>query len=167
MIIQLGLAAVLLCGVATLTGVVSWSKVVRYVPWAGRIMAPEPPIQAEGPSADKSVVESAFEAVPAPPIRPGSGSGGQGRRSSSSRGGACTNADSTRLKQLEREHGWDRSVLGLIACGQVRRGFTVEQLEASLGRPRNVVRRESGQEAWVYVGFSITVQNGVVVGLER
>jgi hypothetical protein len=129
-------------------------------------MAPEEVRPEEPSQADQSMVESAFEAVPAPPVRRGGGSGGQARRSASGEG-ACANPDSSRVKQLERQHGWDRSVLHLVACGQIRRGFTVEQLEASLGNPRSVVRRESGQEAWVYAGFSVTVRNGVVVGVER
>jgi hypothetical protein len=159
-IMQLGVAGVLLTGVATFTGIINWSNVVRSVlPREGpaTVSGPGPTGQSAGDEG-KPLLDRAFKALPPPPP-PGS----------SDRPPACNVADSARLSRLGREHqDWDDQARMLIACRQVRRGFTVDQIRAALGKPARVVRHDSGGEEWIYNDkMRVVVKDGQVTAVTR
>jgi hypothetical protein len=159
MIVQLGVAAVLLAGVATFTGIIDWSKVLHSVAPEGVSLTSEPPQNAGHPARDEGtpLLDRAFNALPPPPPK-----------GSSDRPPSCSVADSARLSRLG--HGrqdWDDQVRALISCRQVRPGFNVDELRAALGRPAKVVQRESGEEEWIYNQQRVVVKDGRVTAIER
>jgi hypothetical protein len=160
-LVQLGVAAVLLVGVAFFTGILDWSKVLHGVIPEEMPATPDAqePRRASQPAKDegKPLIERAFQALPAPPPegttaqRPG-----------------CNVADSARLSRLDREHqDWSDQALALISCRQVRRGFNVDQVRAALGRPGKVVQRPSGGEEWIYDQMRVVVKDGEVTSIEH
>ena len=158
-IVQLGVAGVLLMGAATFTGIINWSNVVHSVlPREGPAMVSGP--GPTGPPAGddgKPLLDRAFKALPPPPP-PGS----------SDRPPACNVADSARLSRLGREHrDWNDQVRLLISCRQVRRGFNVDQLRAALGKPARVVHHDSGGEEWIYNQTRVVVKDGQVTEVMR
>jgi hypothetical protein len=57
--------------------------------------------------------------------------------------------------------------VGLIACRQVRVGFTEDQVRAALGRPREI-NEPSGASpvsVWVYRGRRVVFEKDTVVGV--
>ena len=63
--------------------------------------------------------------------------------------------------------GWTAGDVGLIACRQVRVGFTEDQVRASLGRPREV-NEPSGASpvsVWVYRQQRVVFERDTVVGV--
>jgi hypothetical protein len=159
MIVQLGVAGVLLTGVATFTGIIDWSKVMRSVAPEVLPAISDGPQNAAHPTTDEEspLVERAFKALPPPPPK-----------RSSARPPSCNVADSARLSRLGREHqNWDDQVRALISCRQVRPGFNVDQLRAALGRPAKVIRRDSGGEEWIYNNMRVVVEDGRVTSIDR
>lgn len=158
-IVQLGVAAALLAGIATFTGIIDWSKMLRSVGPDVVLTAPEAPGHDAQQARDegKPLVERAFEALPPPPPE-----------RSSARPPSCNVADSARLSRLDRAHqDWDDQVRALVSCRQVRRGFNVDQVRAALGRPAKVVQRDSGEEEWIYNQLRVVVKNGQVTSIEH
>jgi hypothetical protein len=158
-IVQLGVAAVLLAGIATFTGIIDWSKFLHSVVPEGGLAAPDPAGRAAQPARDegKSLLERGFQALP-PPDPPGR----------SAQAPACNVADSARLSHLVREHqDWDEQVRALVSCRQVRPGFSVDQLRAAVGKPAKVVRRDAGGEEWIYNNLRVVVKDGQVTAVER
>ena len=160
MIVQLGVAGVLLTGVATFTGIIDWSRVLRSVaPVAGQGIFPDAPPNAAHPARDEGapLLDGAFKALPPPPPK-----------GSSARAPSCSVADSARLSRLGGgRQDWDDQVRALISCRQVRPGFNVDQLRAALGRPARVVRRDSGEEEWIYNHQRVVVKDGRVTSIEH
>src|SRR6266487_750569 len=157
-IVQLGVAAVLLAGIATFTGIIDWSKVLYSVVPEGVLLTSEPPQNASHPARDEGtpLLDRAFKALPPPPPK-----------GSSDRPPTCSVADSARLSRLG--HGrqdWGDQVRALISCRQVRPGFNVDQLRAALGRPAKVVQRGSGEEEWIYDQQRVVVKDGRVTAIE-
>jgi hypothetical protein len=158
-IVQLGVAAVLLAGIATFTGIIDWSNVVRAVRPEGALSAPDASGQGAEPARDegKPLLDRAFEALPPPPPE-----------RSSARPPSCNVADSARLSHLGREHqDWNDQVRALISCRQVRPGFNVDQVRAALGKPAKVIRRDSGGEEWIYDKLTVVVKDGRVTSIEH
>jgi hypothetical protein len=158
-IVQLGVAAVLLMGVATFTGIIDLSKLVHSVVPQGVLATPEVPPTAPQAARDdgKPMLDRAFEALPAPD------QAGKGAQPPS-----CNVADSARLSRLGREHqDWNQQVRALISCRQVRPGFNVDQLRAAMGRPARIVRTDSGGEEWIYSHLRVVVKNGQVAAVKR
>jgi hypothetical protein len=158
-IVQLGVAAALLTGVATFTGIIDWSRLVRLAIPEGVPATPDAPQRTGQPARDEGtpLVERAFQALP-PPQQPG--------RSAQPPG--CNVADSARLSRLNREHrDWGDEVSALVSCRQVRPGFNVDQLRAAMGRPAKVVRSDSGGEEWIYNHLKVVVKDGQVTAVEH
>jgi hypothetical protein len=156
-IMQLGVAAVLLAGIATFTGIIDWPVILRSViPGGVLTTADAPPVAARPAGKDgKPLLDRAFEALPAP-------NPADGRQPS------CNVADSARLSRLSRAHrDWDQQVRDLISCRQVRPGFSVEQLRAAVGKPAKIVQHESGGEEWIYNQLRVVVKDGQVTAVER
>lgn len=156
-IMQLGVAAVLLAGIATFTGIIDLSTVIRSVMPEGMPATAEPPPSAGQPVGKdgKPLLDRAFQALPPP-------NPADGRQPS------CSVADSARLSRLSRAHrNWDEQVRALISCRQVRPGFSVEQLRAAIGKPAKVVQHESGGEEWIYDQLRVVVKDGQVTAVER
>jgi hypothetical protein len=159
MIVQLGVAGVLLMGVATFTGIIDWSRVLRSVAPGEQGIFSDAPQNVAQPTRDEGapLLDGAFKALPPPPPK-----------GSSARPPSCSVADSARLSRLG--HGrqdWDDEVRALISCRQVRPGFSADQLRAALGRPAKVVRRDSGEEEWIYNQQRVVVKDGRVISIER
>ena len=75
-----------------------------------------------------------------------------------------------RIDVLAARHaGWDRSDLALIACRQLREGFSGEQLVAARGRPlrRMTPDTTSGMEVWVYRDIRVVVDGDRVVSIRQ
>jgi hypothetical protein len=158
-LVQLGVAAVLLVGVALFTGILDWSRMLHFAAPEGVPATPDAPRNASRPATDegKPLIERAFQALP-PPAQAGTSAQQPG----------CNVADSARLSHLDREHqDWDGQVRALISCRQVRRGFNVDQLRAALGKPAKVVQRDSGGEEWIYNQLRVVVKDGQVTAVER
>jgi len=158
-IVQLGVTAVLLIGIASFTGIIDWSRVLHFVAPEGVPAAPDAPPRADQRARDEGtpLVERAFQALP-PPAQAGTTAQPPG----------CNVADSARLSRLDREHqNWDDQVRALVSCRQVRPGFNVDQLRAALGRPAKVVQRDSGEEEWIYDQLRVVVKDGQVTAVER
>jgi hypothetical protein len=158
-LVQLGVAGVLLMGIATFTGIIDWSKVVHLVAPEGvpATLDPPPPTGQRARDVGKPLLDRAFTALP-PPEAPGR----------SAQVPNCSVADSSRLSHLGREHqDWDQQVLALISCRQVRPGFNVDQLRAAMGRPARVVQSDSGGEEWIYHQLRVVVKDGQVTAVER
>jgi hypothetical protein len=158
-IVQLGVAAVLLTGVATFTGIIDWSRVLRFVAPAGVPTTPDAPGPGGQPARAEGtpLVERAFKALP-PPNNAGKGA----------QPPACNVADSARLSRLGRAHqDWDEQVRTLVSCRQVRPGFNVDQLRAAMGRPAKVVQSDSGGEEWIYNHLRVVVKDGRVTAVQR
>jgi hypothetical protein len=156
-VMQLGVAAVLLAGIATFTGIIDWSKFVHSVVPEGMQETSDPPLNPVHPAREEgtSLVDGAFKALPPPPPK-----------GTSARPPSCNVADSARLSRLGHRD-WDDQVRALISCRQVRPGFNVDQLRAALGRPARVVRRDSGEEEWIYNQMRVVVKDGRVTSIER
>jgi hypothetical protein len=158
-IVQLGVAGVLLMGIATFTGIIDWSRVVHMVAPQGMstTVDPPPPTGQRPRDAGKPLLDQAFKALP-PPEPPGR----------SAQMPNCSVADSARLAHLGREHqDWDQQALALISCRQVRPGFNVDQLRAAMGRPAKVVQSDSGGEEWIYNRLRVIVKDGQVTAVKR
>lgn len=161
-IVQLGVTAVLLVGVASFTGIIDWSRVLHSVVPEGVPATPDAPRrtgQVTGDAGDegKPLLDRAFKALPAPDQ-----AGRTARRP------GCSAADSSRLSRLVPEgQDWDEQVNALISCRQVRPGFNVGQLRAALGKPAKVVQRDSGSEEWIYNQLRVVVKDGQVTAVER
>lgn len=65
---------------------------------------------------------------------------------------------------VQRYSQWADGDLALIACRRIRSGFTGDQVIASLGEPRQRVRRLDGAEEWRYGTRSVVIRGGQVVG---
>jgi hypothetical protein len=158
-LVQLGVAGVLLAGVATFTGIIDWHRTLRFVIPEEVQTTPDAPRLSGQPARDegKPLIERAFKALPPPPPK-----------RSSARPPSCNVADSARLSRLGPGHrDWDDQVRSLISCRQVRPGFNVDQLRAALGKPAQVVRRGSGEEEWIYDQQKVVVKDGQVTSIER
>jgi hypothetical protein len=157
-IVQLGVAAVLLAGIATFTGIIDWSRVVRFARPEAVLSVPDAPGDGAQPARDegKPLLERAFQALPPPPPE-----------GSSARPPSCNVADSARLSRRRGRQDWDDQVRALISCRQVRPGFSEEQLRAALGRPAKVVPRASGEEEWIYDRQRVVVKDGRVTAIEH
>ena len=66
-----------------------------------------------------------------------------------------------------RHEGWDRNDLALIACRQLREGFSEEQLVAARGRPlrRMTPDTTSGIEVWVYRDIRVVLDRDRIVSI--
>ena len=170
MFAQLILAAVLLVGVASFTGIFRWSRVIPGLSTSGRAMD-EPPVPMGSGSGygGSSIMDKVFDANGTLPqrvdriskmARSESGQGGQG---------TCGSVGAAKVRALlQRYEKWDDQVLASVICGQVRAGFTVDQVRAAVGAPDAVLRRGlGGQEQWVYQDMTLTIQNGRVTQVQR
>jgi hypothetical protein len=76
----------------------------------------------------------------------------------------CDSAD--RITSLANRYPWAASDLRLIACREVREGFTEDQLIASRGRPSRQVD-SAGSEVWVYRDMRVVVQADRVIAIRN
>jgi hypothetical protein len=171
MFLQLILAAVLIIGVASFTGIFRWSRVIPGLSFSGAPME-EPPVEATSTSGASSpgAIDRVFEGkVATLPQRVDriskmsqSEAGPDGRATCGPVGAAKVRA------LLKRYAAWDDQVLASVACGRVRTGFTVDQVRAAVGMPETVLRKGSGgEEQWVYHDMTLTIQNGRVTEVHR
>lgn len=87
-------------------------------------------------------------------------------RSAPSSSGSLGCADSSAIGRLvSRYPKWADSDLGLIACGNVRTGFSGDQVRASLGKPVRVTRDGPAREKWQYDGITVLVEQGRVISV--
>ena len=76
-------------------------------------------------------------------------------------------ADPATLRGLvERYRDWADGDLALIACGQIRSGFSGAQVVAAIGEPQERLATPDGQEQWRYAGRRVTLRGGQVVATE-
>lgn len=63
--------------------------------------------------------------------------------------------------------GWSAGDVGLIACRQVRAGFTEDQVRAALGSPRQVMEPSGASpvSVWVYRRQRVVFERDTVVGV--
>ncbi len=164
--LQLILAAVLLIGVASFTGIFRWSNVIPQLSFSGQGPMDEPPVEpSPGQPGSPGVMDRVFSGtVPQRVERISkmsqSEAGADGRQT-------CTPVGADKVRALlKRYGGWDDQVLASVACGQVRTGFTVDQVRAAVGMPETVLRRD-GKEQWVYHDMKLTIENGRVTEVQR
>jgi hypothetical protein len=168
--VQLMIAAVLLVGVASFTGIFRWSRVFPQLSLSDRAMD-EPPVPMAGQQGHGggSVMDQIFDPNAALPQRVDRVS--KMARSTPVQGGqaSCGPVGAVKIRALlERYGGWDDQVIAAVACGEVRTGFTVAQVRASVGVPDTILRREgSDREQWVYQDMTLTFENGRVITVER
>jgi hypothetical protein len=168
MFLQLILAAVLLIGVASFTGIFRWSRVIPGLSVSGAPMD-EPPVEASSSQpSSPGVMDRMFNGNATLPQR-------VDRISKMSRselvhgGGSCGPVGAAKIRALlKRYGGWEDQVLASVACGQVRTGFTVDQVRAAVGMPESVLRHgAAGEEQWVYQDMTLTIENGRVTQVQR
>jgi hypothetical protein len=167
--VQVIIAVLLLGGVATFTGLLPWPKFLPHLSFlTGAVPSiPPPPPPAEGTQrdAESDMITRAFEATSEAAADQRSVSKAQPRKQTSRRG--CVHGDSTRLRSLAQQYqDWDASVLNLVACGQIRTGFTAEQARAALGAPGRV-EQGAGQEVWIYDRMKVVIADGRVSSVRR
>jgi hypothetical protein len=167
--VQLMIAAVLLVGVASFTGIFRWSKVFPQLSLSDRAMDEPPvPMTSQGHGGG-SVMDRVFDPNATLPQRVDRVS--KMTRSTPVQGGlaSCGPVGAVKIRALlERYGGWDDQVIAAVACGEVRAGFTVAQVRASVGMPDTILRREgSDREQWVYQDMTLTIENGRVISVER
>ena len=87
----------------------------------------------------------------------------EARQSATATGGGC--ASTARVNALAaRYDSWSAADLRLIACREVREGFTSDQLIASRGRPLRQVD-SAASKVWVYRDMRVVVQDDQVVAI--
>jgi hypothetical protein len=175
-VLQLLVAGCLVLGATIFSGVLPWSSVSRFLhidqddDLAVTSQAPRP---ASRPEHGGSGARSQNDAIPSS-RRDGDrqrseeasavATSESSRSQRSAADASCASPDRIRqLTQLHRE--WSQRDAALIACGELRNGFTTSQVEAALGRPPEVVQDSSGRgrEEWVYGQTRVTVEGGRVV----
>ena len=88
------------------------------------------------------------------------------RRSTPPSIGSLGCADSSAIGRLiSRYPNWADSDLGLIACGNVRSGFSGDQARAALGKPVRITRDGPAREKWQYDGVTLLVEQGRVISV--
>jgi hypothetical protein len=57
--------------------------------------------------------------------------------------------------------------VALISCARVRVGFTTEQVEAAMGRPREVrqVERPAARQEWIYSDVTLEIEQSRVTAV--
>jgi hypothetical protein len=169
LVLQLILAAVLLVGVASFTGIFRWSKVIPQLSLGAAPMDEPPVVSSSSEPSSPGVMNRVFDGNATLPQRVDRIS--KMSRSQADMAGreACGPVGAAKIRALlKRYGGWDDQVLASVACGQVRAGFTVDQVHAAVGMPESVLRRDAGgQEQWVYHDMTLTIENGRVTGVQR
>jgi hypothetical protein len=167
--VQLMIAAVLLVGVASFTGIFRWHRVFPQLSLSDRAMDEPPvPVDPQSGHGGSSVMDRVFDPSASLPQRVDRVS--KMARSEPVQGGqaSCGPVGAVKVRALlERYGGWDDQVIAAVACGQVRVGFTVAQVRAAVGMPETILRHESSkQEQWVYQDMTLTIENGRVVSVD-
>jgi hypothetical protein len=165
--LQLILAAVLIIGVASFTGIFRWSRVIPQLSFSSGAPMDEPPVEATSsqpgsPGLVDQVFAGNVQRVDRISKMSRSEAGSDGSQT-------CGPVGAPKVQALlKRYGGWDDRVLAAVACGQVRTGFTVDQVRAAVGMPETVLRKgPGGEEQWVYHDMTLTVQNGRVTEVHR
>ena len=161
--------AVVTVALLLITGVLPFAKLVDWYPGLQRF-AP----RAAATSTEAGPVESGqggqggrgYGEVGA--VTPGGqgGSGAAGRPPADADDAACATGARARTLALANP-GWSAGDVGLIACRQVRAGFTEAQVRAALGNPREV-KEPSGASpvsVWVYRQQRVVFERDTVVGV--
>jgi hypothetical protein len=167
--LQLILAAVLLIGVASFTGIFRWSNVIPQLSFSGAPMD-EPPVEASSnqPSSP-GVMDRVFSGNATLPQRVDRISKMSQSQAGPAGQQACGPVGAAKVRALLKRYGnWDDQVLASVACGQVRAGFTVDQVRAAVGMPESVLRHgAAGEEQWMYHDMTLTIENGRVTEVQR
>jgi hypothetical protein len=165
--LQLILAAVLIIGVASFTGIFRWSRVIPQLSFSGAAPMDEPPVEATSSGASSSGVMSRALEGQTPRRVDRISQMSQSQTDPAGRQ-VCGPVGAAKVRALLKRYGnWDDQVLASVACGQVRNGFTIDQVRAAVGVPESVLRRGAGQEQWVYHDMTLTIQNGRVTEVHR
>lgn len=170
-LVQMTIAAVLVVGVASFTGLVNWSRMLPHLSFSEP--APTSPTARSGPrraeQGGRTVMDRIFEASPDSRARVERVSKMAASVATEGTGKGCGVVDSSKIRTLVRRYnGWNDRVLALVACGQVRRGFTADQARAALGDPVSVLpQTETGAEVWVYGDLKLTIRDGRVASVGR
>jgi len=166
--LQLILAAVLIIGVASFTGIFRWSKVIPHLSFSGAGPIDEPPVEASSSGASSSGVASRVFEGQAPQRIDRISQMSRDQTGPDGRQG-CGPVGAAKVRALVKRYGnWDDQVLASVVCGQVRNGFTVDQVRAAVGMPESVLRKgPGGEEQWVYHDMTLTIQNGRVTEVHR
>ena len=172
--------AVVTVALLLITGALPFSQVVEWYPglakWAPQSTAVMGGRNGESDGADAQTGGQGgrgYGEVGA--VTPGGrdGAGGEPRARTGGQGGqggqddsACATGARARTLALANP-GWSAGDVGLIACRQVRAGFTEAQVRAALGNPREV--KEPGGASpvsvWVYRQQRVVFERDTVVGV--
>jgi hypothetical protein len=168
MFLQLMLAAVLLIGVASFTGIFRWSKVIPGLSLSGAPMDEPPVVSTSSEPGSPGVMDRLFDGNATLPQRVDRISK-MSRSEPAQGGGSCGPVGAVKIRALLKRYGaWEDQVLASVACGQVRTGFTVDQVRAAVGMPESVLRRgAASEERWVYQDMTLTIENGRVTEVHR
>jgi len=168
--LQLMLAAVLLIGVASFTGIFRWSRVIPQLSFSGPAPMNEPPVSSPSEPGSPGVMDRMFDGNAATlPHRVDRISKMSQSQAGAAGQQACGPVGAAKVRALLKRYGnWDDQVLASVACGQVRAGFTVDQVRAAVGMPESVLRHgAAGEEQWVYQDMTLTIENGRVTEVQH
>jgi hypothetical protein len=163
--------AVVTVALLLITGVLPFAQLVEWYPGLQRF-APRPaatsaqagPDDAQGGQGGQGVRGYGEVGAVTPGGQDGQdGRGGQGGQVADE---AC--ATGPRARTLALAHpDWSTGDVGLIACRQVRAGFTEAQVRAALGSPREVMEPSGASpvSVWVYRQQRVVFERDTVVGV--
>ena len=132
--LQLILAAVLLIGVASFTGIFRWSRVFPQLSLSGAPMDEPPVVSTSSEPGSPGVMDRVFNGNAATlPQRVDRISKMSRSETAPDGQAACGPVGAAKVRALLKRYGhWDDQVLASVACGRVRAGFTVDQVRAAV-----------------------------------
>ena len=160
--------AVVTVALLLITGVLPFAQVVEWYPGLQRF-APRPAATGAQAGPDDAQGGQGGQGVrgygEAGAVVPG-GQGGQGGQVGQVADEACGTGARARTLALANPT-WSAGDVGLIACRQVRPGFTEAQVRAALGSPREVMEPggASPVSVWVYRQQRVVFERDTVVGV--
>lgn len=171
-VLSIGIAVVI---ILVATGLVPWNVVRDNLPGLSKVAPPQrAPVQETPPP-------SSGGGGPLPPGGYGRVEGGRNDAEAERRAGGGDQA-TTVVQQAVRPRGcdsperittlrlvypdWKEEDLPLIACREVRIGFTGDQVRASIGRPQRISQPASSHaQIWIYRDRRLVLEAGEVVAI--